>query len=350
MVAEARVRLDANRQRRRMKQLLSAASDDGSTVSTKDLLLAAKLANMQLPDEFVANTPFATNLDGVGVPTKIAWKGFYGSLPAPPMRGPGSFGQLPPLRKDRKAPEVVVQQQVKVVEKEKEVDLEQVAEWFKIIQNKLKDKFAEVGKAFKNLDKDRSGQLDKDEFCTMLELFNLQSVPGFVIDHIYKVTDFDGDGTISYAEFARLITTEDVNNMKKTVSALDSDANAAKVRREMAQGGSANIDKELGYNVKLRRTGPGLAKMRRFHSLLREILMAEFGEGQKGLTNCFKAIDADGSGLVRRKELRDFLKKFSRTTPDSIITGLIDYVDSDGDAKTLSLAEWLKMMSEDFLQ
>ena len=55
------------------------------------------------------------------------------------------------------------------------------------------------------------------------------------------------------------------------------------------------------------------------------------------MRECFKAIDADGSGLVRRAELRTFLKKYSRTTPDNIISGLIDYVDTDGDAKTLSL-------------
>jgi len=64
---------------------------------------------------------------------------------------------------------------------------------------------------------------------------------------------------------------------------------------------------------------------------------------------CFARIDADGSGLVRRAELRSFLKKYSRSTPDQIISGLIDYVDTDGDAKTLSLPEFLKMMSSDFL-
>lgn len=59
MCAEARERLAHNRQRRRMKQLLSAASQDGTTVSTKDLLLSAKLAKMDLPDEMVAETKYA---------------------------------------------------------------------------------------------------------------------------------------------------------------------------------------------------------------------------------------------------------------------------------------------------
>ena len=67
MVAEAQQRHAHNRQRRRLKQLLGAASEDGSTVATKDLLLAAKLAKMDLPEEMVADTPYALGLDGVGM-------------------------------------------------------------------------------------------------------------------------------------------------------------------------------------------------------------------------------------------------------------------------------------------
>ena len=44
-----------------------------------------------------------------------------------------------------------------------------------------------------------------------------------------------------------------------------------------------------------------------------------------------------------------FLKKRCTTTPDNVISGLINYVDSDGDAKTLSMAEFTKMMSAEFL-
>ena len=177
------------------------------------------------------------------------------------------------------------------------------------------------------------------------------------------------------------------------------------MRAKMSQG--ANVDKETGVNVKLRRTGPvrpqryptrtalllmrclrvlprstcrdrfdppvgapargscvpilkgscsvfahyqGLEKMRRFHRTLRDLLAAEFGEGDRGMKACFTKIDADGSGLVRRAELRNFLKKYSRSTPDNVISGLIDYVDTDGDAKTLSLSEFLKMMQSDFLE
>ena len=103
MAAEAKRRNEHNRQRRRLKQLLGAASEDGTMVATKDLLLAAKLAKMELPSELVAETPYATSTDAVGVPTKIAWKPFYSSLPHPALKGPGGFSaaELPVLKKNR---------------------------------------------------------------------------------------------------------------------------------------------------------------------------------------------------------------------------------------------------------
>ena len=81
-----------------------------------------------------------------GCPTKIQWKPFYNNLPPPPLRGPGGFApeELPILRKNR----------VKAVEAaEEEVDAGPVDEgpgeaeveyYFKMIQTKMKDRFAEV--------------------------------------------------------------------------------------------------------------------------------------------------------------------------------------------------------------
>jgi len=318
-------------------------------VSTKDLLLSAKLAKMALPDEMVADTKYAMGVDHLGVPTKIAWKPFYSQLPPPALKGPGGFGQLPPLRKNRVS---AVEQASEETGPAEVVDEgpadDEVTYWFGVMQNKMRERFAEVRRGFRQLDKDASGSLDRDEFRSILTMFNLQQIPESVIDKILQLTDYDGDGTINFAEFARLITSDDVLHMKQTLSALGEDTvNAAKVRKAMKEG--ANVDKETGTNVKLRRTGPGLEKMRRFHRTLRELLQAEFGEGDKGMKACFARIDADGSGLVRRAELRNFLKKYSRSTPDQVISGLIDYVDTDGDAKTLSLPEFLHMMSSDFL-
>jgi len=347
MVAEAMERKKHNLQRRRLKQLLSAASEDGSTVATKDLLLAAKLAKMDLPESMIADTPYATGLDGVGVPTKISWKPFYSNLPPPALKGPGGFAPdaLPVLRKNRvvaTGPGEVVMTQAQVEEvKVKDSDVEY---WFKIMQEKMTTRFAELRRAFRTLDEDASGSLEREEFKQVLVMFNL-GIPDKVMDKMIDLADFDGDGTINFAEFARIFTAEDVLNMKQTVQAVDTDAHAAKVRYQASQGGKGKLDKETGENVKLRRTGPGLEKMRKAHRTLRNIIITRYGN----MAAAFKEIDADGSGLVRRAELRAWLQRVSKSIPDQVISGLISYVDVDGDTKTLSKQEFMRMMSEEFL-
>jgi len=349
MCAEAQQRHAHNRQRRRLKQLLNAASEDGSTVATKDLLLAAKLAKMDLPEEMVADTPYAMGMDKVGVPTKIAWKPFYSNLPPPALRGPGGFGELPPLKKNMK----VVQRdtsggmQMASATKSAAADGpsdEDVEYWFKIMQEKMTTRFSELRRAFRTLDEDASGSLDREEFKQVLVMFNL-GIPDRVMNKLIDLADFDGDGSINYAEFARIFTAENINNLKQTLQAVESTAHEAKVRYEMSQGGKTKLDKETGENVRLRRTGPGLEKMRKAHRTLRNIILTRYGS----IKACFKEIDADGSGLIRRAELRKFLNTVSKSIPDSVISGLISYVDSDGDTKTLSMQEFCTMLSEEFL-
>ena len=118
------------------------------------------------------------------------------------------------------------------------------------------------------------------------------------------------------------------------------------MRKEMLEGGARQIDKETGVNVRLRRTGPGLEKLRKAHRTLRSIILARYGS----IKACFKDIDTDGSGFIRRAELRKFLNSVSKSIPDSVISGLISYVDSDGDTKTLSMQEFCRMLGEEFLE
>jgi len=346
MCAEAKLRIEHNKQRRRLKQLMAAASDDGSTVATKDLLLAAKLAKMELPEEFIADTPFATKQDRVGLPTSIAYKPFYANIPAPALRGPGGFGDLPPLRKNQSFKGSMTEVAATTITATPTGNLakdEDVEYWFKVMQEKMQTRFSELRRAFRTLDKDASGELSAEEFKEVLVMFNL-GVPDKVMDKLIDLADFDGDGSINYAEFARIFTTESVLNMKKTLSATGDDAQV-KSNYVAQQGGKGKIDKETGDNVRLRRTGPSLDKIRRAHTTLRNAILARYGN----MKECFAEIDADGSGFVRRKELKTFLNRLTKSIPDQVISGLISYVDTDGDAKTLSQEEFLKMMKETFV-
>lgn len=234
--------------------------------------------------------------------------------------------------------------QVDVAAAGPQVGDDEIEYWFKIMQEKMTTRFAELRRAFRTLDEDASGNLDRQEFKTVLIMFNL-GIPDAVMEKLIDLADYDGDGTINFAEFARIFTAESVLNMKKTLQAVEGNAHAAKVRYEMSQGGKGKLDKETGENVKLRRTGPGLEKMRKAHRTLRNIILTRFGS----MKAAFADIDADGSGMLRRGELRTWLARVSKSIPDSVISGLISYVDTDGDTKTLSKEEFLRMMSEEFL-
>lgn len=59
MIAEAKLRMEHNKQRQRLKKLLHAASNGDSVVKTDDLLLACQLAKMPMDKAAVQNTPFA---------------------------------------------------------------------------------------------------------------------------------------------------------------------------------------------------------------------------------------------------------------------------------------------------
>jgi len=177
------------------------------------------------------------------------------------------------------------------------------------------------------------------------------------MDRMIDLADFDGDGSINFAEFARIATEDDVLNMKKTLQAdvsswgnedpleklaeLDRQKLAAQ-KRASATGG---YDFDGGYHPKLRRTGPGLDSMRRGHTTIKRAIKSKY----RSVEDAFNAIDKDGSGTLRRSELRRFLQRMVKTIPDRVITGLIDFCDDDGDGKTLSKDEFCKLMNAEYL-
>lgn len=135
-----------------MKQILQEKAPVGSAVKTKDLMLAAKIAGMQVPPEIVADTRHAAMVDQVGAPTHIKWRPFMQQdMPPPALHGHGGFGELPPLKKNSRrnsaetleaaAPDVAPQATVKFKPQAKD---KEVTYWFNMLVSKIKDRFTEV--------------------------------------------------------------------------------------------------------------------------------------------------------------------------------------------------------------
>ena len=288
----------------------------------------------------------------------MLWKSFHDSLEYPKLHGHGGLGELPPLRATRRANAKAQALQAEVHLEEAEAAPDQASDdevYFHHQQLKrlMETRFSEIRRAFRLIDEDSSGTCDRRELKFMLNaMFNL-SIPDHVLDRLIDLADFDGDGQIDFAEFARLMTAENVLNMKNTLVADTSawgekDPSADKklavdytglaaLNRKMAAGGH-----EGGHaHVKLRRTGPGIHALRRAHHTFKKAIGARY----TSVKQAFAAIDKDSSGYIRRGELRAFLRTLTKSIPDRVISGLLDFCDSDGDTKTLSFEEFCAVCS-----
>jgi len=90
------------------------------------------------------------------------------------------------------------------------VTAKQLLRTLKQIGQKFKDKYNRMSTAFKNMDKDRSGHLDRSEIAFVLrEDFNL-NLSDNEMDAIINLMDVDKSGSIEYTEFARVVTAGDI--------------------------------------------------------------------------------------------------------------------------------------------
>jgi len=157
-------------------------------------------------------------MDGSGAPKTVSWRPLMSQLPRPELCGPGGFEKLPMLKRHRLA--ALEAQKVQEATKVEEVNPtkaaagppdREVAYWFKFLQSKLKDRFSEVRRAFRILDEDFSGFLNRDEFKKVMDMFNLGDViPDPVFGRILSIIDKDNDGTVTYSEFSQLLGIEDI--------------------------------------------------------------------------------------------------------------------------------------------
>jgi len=82
----------------------------------------------------------------------------------------------------------------------------------------LLEKYSRLTDAFKHIDSDRTGHLEREEVKKLLVDFNIPDIKDAAIETLIDFADYDGDGEINYAEFARVLTADDVMAMKNTLA------------------------------------------------------------------------------------------------------------------------------------
>ena len=73
------------------------------------------------------------------------------------------------------------------------------------------EKYTRITDAFKFIDSDRTGHLERDEVKKLLVEFNIPDIKNDAIETLIDFADFDGDG-------ARVLTADDVMAMKDTLA------------------------------------------------------------------------------------------------------------------------------------
>jgi len=86
------------------------------------------------------------------------------------------------------------------------------------LKESLLTKYSRLTDAFKSIDDDRTGHLEREEVKRLLVEFNIPDIKDAAIETLIDFADYDGDGEINYAEFARVLTADDVMAMKNTLA------------------------------------------------------------------------------------------------------------------------------------
>lgn len=352
MVREAQLRQLHNRQRAQLKAYLQLSAGNGETIDKDDLQLAAKLAKMSLPDDnalaqLKGASGFITKKAEDGSPRDIQWKAFLKAMEPPPVassrsardtrravRKSAAEKKAAMLAASGAAADAGPKQATGPIVTEKEL----VAAHTKI-RNHFATRFTEVRRGFRLLDEDHSGKLSYGEMKAVLMMFNLD-ISGKVLSKLIEIADMDGDGDIDYAEFARIMTAENILALKDTKSGDPG-----------GTGQKAGVTKITGLKGAdpLREGGPTLrpgvtAKEVQY---AQRMLRQELEEKYASLTKAFKFIDADRTGFLEREEMKRLLVEFNITdVSDGAIETLIDFADYGGDGE-IAFAEFARVMTAD---
>lgn len=315
-------------------------SSDGQ-VATSDLLLSARLAKIDLPEEFLLKTPYAkqyaANWDGATPqPDAIKWRPFYDAIAYPKMQSKDEWSKNYAAREAKKAADKIAAEKAAADKAAAEaaalapppvahverpyVSEDELRRAHAVIKSRLTTQFGDLRAAFRKIDTDGSGRVTHEEAVASLAVLNLQ-LPMRIMQRIVDVADYDGDGDISFAEFARVLTSDDIMMMKDSIRA----------------GGAG-----VGF-VDSRMKGPSIKKaprvikdgvteddVRLFVMTMKEKLLAKYTR----LDTAFKQIDEDRSGYLTRDEFKFLMKvvNLDGTNP-KIVEVLIDLMDSDGDGQ-----------------
>ena len=87
-------------------------------------------------------------------------------------------------------------------------DFKNAKDVMRVFQQKMQDNFKHMQEAFMQMDKDRSGKVDRAELLVELGKMNIH-IPADIAETFLDQLDADGDGEIDFDEFANAVASID---------------------------------------------------------------------------------------------------------------------------------------------
>lgn len=250
-------------------------------------------------------------------------------------------------------------------------DFKDVNDVLKVFYLKMTENWTALRDAFRNMDRDGSGTIDRSEILDELKRMNI-IIPPDLAQSFADQFDSDGDGEIDFAEFSRAIRAMDPDKKKKDQSTIgllwDPDQYAARRILEHRPPSHASLHSEAPDDELTEENQVGMMSRRMLNKhgvdmheavsvngrLVGQITVDEHGHflqdgipinftqvlrdkiyrkrgGVHELRNLFQSLDKDGSGAVSRFEFREFLKPYNLNLSDDALMALVDMFDDDSD-------------------
>ena len=123
--------------------------------------------------------------------------------------------------------------------------------WFRKIKEKVATRFAELRRAFRTMDETAAGAIDLATFKTALPFMLNLGVPERIMTRLASIADFDGNGMINFAEFARLLTAESLKTIKQTLHKGNSTGKSHKLTSRQ-NSSQSSVDRNISLKMKLK--------------------------------------------------------------------------------------------------
>ncbi|GMH85122.1 hypothetical protein TL16_g10130 [Triparma laevis f. inornata] len=223
----------------------------------------------------------------------------------------------------------------------------------RIMLAKLGDRFSTVRRAFRTMDKDRSGSLTRIELKSILDTFCM-AVGDTEFDELMNYFDSDHDGLISYEEFLAVVR----NEIQPQIEAgRKGDAMSDASESGNPQGAKpmkpSDFDRQSGrrprrpqysteYSASYVKPGmlpvKSLDELKIYHDFLKKIA-TEFS----GVSEAFMAIDIHREGYITKDELRNVLENFAFKMSKQQFDALMNVMDTNHDGK-ISYDEFMRQV------